>query len=383
MDERKLQFRVGLMVVVALCVGSWMVIRFGELQHSWRKHYDLSIRFDSAAGVYPSAPVLLNGVVVGAVKQVMLDGGEGGVTVLVEVREDVRLRNDSLPMVTRSLLGETAIEFTRGTSKTYLEPGVEIEGKGAPDPMIAVQRLEHRASETLELLGDTSQEWRLVAKNLNNLMDTNRGNFDVVVERAAESLHQLTITLNTTQKMISEANKIVSDPAAQRALHETLTSMPQLVEDTRRTIVATRSAVDNINRNLVNLTKVTEPISQRGDQMVAKLDSSLGSLDTLLAELNHFAKKVNQEDGTLQKLTSDPSLYDNLDKSSQSMAVLLKNLEPILRDLREFSDKIARNPEVLGVGGALRPSAGLKDQELLQNQQPKQSQRPARGQNRQ
>jgi phospholipid/cholesterol/gamma-HCH transport system substrate-binding protein len=100
--------------------------------------------------------------------------------------------------------------------------------------------------------------------------------------------------------------------------------------------------------------------------MVAKLDSSLGSLDSLLAELNRFAKIVNSEDGSLQKFTSDPALYENLDKSSQSLAVLLKNLEPIMRDLREFSDKIARNPELLGVGGALRPSNGVKDQELLQ-----------------
>ncbi len=42
-----------------------------------------------------------------------------------------------------------------------------------------------------------------------------------------------------------------------------------------------------------------------------------------------------------------------------------KNLEPILRDLRQFSDKVARNPELLGVGGAVRPSNGLKDEEML------------------
>ncbi|MFO0918009.1 MAG: hypothetical protein U0872_06790 [Planctomycetaceae bacterium] len=118
--------------------------------------------------------------------------------------------------------------------------------------------------------------------------------------------------------------------------------------------------------------------------MVAKLDSSLGSsFDSLLAELNHFAKKVNQEDGTLQKFTSDPSLYNNLDNSSQSMAVLLKTWSRFCVIYKEFSDKIARNPEVLGVGGALRPGTGLKDQELLQNQQPKQSQKSVRGQNRQ
>lgn len=366
MDERKLQFRVGLLVIVAMIVGSGLVIRFGDVQRTWRKHYELSIRFDSAAGIYPSAPVQLNGVVVGAVNQVVLDGDRGGVTVSVNIREDVRIREDSVPMLARSLLGETALEFSHGSSKKYHEAGSVLQGQGAPDPMVAVQRLEHRASAALETLNDTSAEWKLVASNLNDLMDTNRGNFDVVVERAAESLHQLTLTLQSSQKMVASMNKIVSNPESQAALEETLTSLPELVNETKKTIVATHHAIDNVNRNLVNLAQVTEPIGKRGDLMVAKLDSSLGSLDSLLGELNRFAKLVNSEDGSLQKFTSDPALYENLDKSSQSMAVLLKNLEPVMRDLKEFSDKIARNPELLGVGGALRPSAGLKDQELIQ-----------------
>jgi phospholipid/cholesterol/gamma-HCH transport system substrate-binding protein len=165
--------------------------------------------------------------------------------------------------------------------------------------------------------------------------------------------------------MIAEANKIVADPRAQQALQQTLISLPALVEETRRTIASTRLAVESVNRNLVNLAQVTEPVGQRGGVMVAKLESSLTSLDALLGELNQFATLVNKPNGTLQKFASDPSLYDNMDRSAQSVAVLLRNLEPVLRDLREFSDKIARNPELLGVGGAVRPSSGLKDSEVL------------------
>jgi phospholipid/cholesterol/gamma-HCH transport system substrate-binding protein len=380
MDERQFQFRIGVLVIIAAAIGSWLVIRFGDVQRTWHKHYEISVRFDSAAGVYPSAPVLLNGVVIGAVKQVVLDGAHGGVEVAVEIRDDVRLRADSVPMVARSLLGETAIEFTRGAAKETLKPGSVIQGQGAPDPMVAVQRLEHNASQALQILSETSQEWKQVAVNLNNLMDTNRGNFDVVIEQAAEALHQLTLTLQSTQQMVASANKIVADPLSQQALKETMIALPELVVETRDTITATRKAVNNINRNLVNLAQVTEPIGKRGELMVTKLDSSLGSLDQLLAELNQFAKLVNDKDGTLQRFAGDPSLYEHLDRSSQSLAVLLKNLEPIVRDLREFSDKIARNPEILGVGGALRPSAGLKDQELIQQQQPARTTvKPVRG----
>ena len=35
--------------------------------------------------------------------------------------------------------------------------------------------------------------------------------------------------------------------------------------------------------------------------------------------------------------------------------------KPIVRDMRIFSDKVARHPELIGVGGALKGSSGLKD----------------------
>ena len=53
-----------------------------------------------------------------------------------------------------------------------------------------------------------------------------------------------------------------------------------------------------------------------------------------------------------------------------------ENLEPVLKDLREFSDKVARNPELLGVGGAVRPSKGLKDAEMLNSKRPQTAQGP-------
>ena len=119
-----------------------------------------------------------------------------------------------------------------------------------------------------------------------------------------------------------------------------------------------------MNRNLVSLSQVTEPLGKRGEQMVSKLDNSLTKVDQFLTELNQFAKVVNQKDGSLQKFISDPTLHNQLVRSSESANVLMKNLEPVLRDLREFSDKVARNPEVLGLGGAVRPSTGLKAAEL-------------------
>lgn len=375
--ERQAQFRTGVLVMIALAIGGWLVYEFGDLNQFTQKRYMVQIHFESASGLYPTAPVTYSGLSVGVVRQIQLDERRGGVVVSVNIREGVLVPADSKAIVVRSILGETAIDITAGNSREVLKPGMRMDGQMAVDPLEMVQRMEGRAVEVLDALTSTSREWELVAKNVNGLMETNRGNLGEVVERAAESLHQFTDTMTNVNSLLKSANKVVGDPEAQQALHDTLVAMPKLVTETQRTIAETRGAVqstrlvlDNVNKNLVNLNQLTEPVGKRGEQMVAKLDSSLTNLDQLMSELNRFSKLVNTKDGSLQKFASDPSLYDNLDRSSQSLAVLLKNVEPVLRDLREFSDKVARNPELLGVGGAVRPSAGVKDSELLNPQKP-------------
>jgi len=116
-----------------------------------------------------------------------------------------------------------------------------------------------------------------------------------------------------------------------------------------------------VNSNLENLQGVTDPLSRRGGSIVGRLDTTLGNLESLTGDLARFSKTVNTPEGSLNRLARDPTLYRNLNDSATSLVVLLKNLEPVIRDLRVFSDKVARHPELLGVGGALKGSAGVKE----------------------
>jgi phospholipid/cholesterol/gamma-HCH transport system substrate-binding protein len=86
----------------------------------------------------------------------------------------------------------------------------------------------------------------------------------------------------------------------------------------------------------------------------------VGNLELLLAELTQFSAALNRDQGTLKLLASDPQLYRNLNESAATMQIIMKNLEPTIRDLRSFADQVARHPEILGVGGALKGSSGLK-----------------------
>ena len=177
--------------------------------------------------------------------------------------------------------------------------------------------------------------------------------------------------MQSANTMISAANQIVADPVSQQAIKETLNSLPKLVgttrtaiDETRQTVVASRQVLESMNRNLVNLSQVTEPVGKRGEQMVAKLDSSLTNIDLLLTELNRFARVVNQKDGSLQKLVHDPSLYDNLDRSSQSICGVDEKSRADFARPAGIQRQGSRETLNFWVwGGAVRPSTGLKDEE--------------------
>lgn len=356
MSESKLQFRVGLFVIAAMIAGVGLLLRFGELRWAWEEYYTVAVHFEEAPGVHPDTIVRKSGVAIGHVKQLYFDDQRGGVTVVLNIQKRHQLREDSRPRLTLSLLGDASVEFSPGLSPKTLPPGTQLTGEMPANPLDLVNQIQTRMDKTLTTFEDTSREWQQVAAHLNNVMETNRGNIDVVVERAAESLHEMTVAMRNV-------NQMFGNPELQRALQETANGLPDLVRETRATIVAAKGAVSKADQALGNLAQATAPLARESDQLAVSLQRSLGNLEVLLAEMSRFAKVMNDEDGTLKLLATDPELYRNMNRSAGSMDTLLRNLQPVLVDLRILSDKLARHPELLGVSGALNGSNGLKSPE--------------------
>jgi phospholipid/cholesterol/gamma-HCH transport system substrate-binding protein len=361
MTERQLQFRVGMFVILAMGATGAMVFQFGNLKTYLEPRYSLAIHFESVSGVHPSTPVSKNGIEIGVVREISFDNQRGGVLVEVEIRNDVFLQDDSQARLVQSLLGESRIEILPGRSESFLQPGAIINGQLPQSAMEIVNRLEIKMSQTVDSFNATSREWEKVAVNLNNLLETNHGNLNLVVDRAAESLLEFSAAMNSANKTFSQAQSLIGNPVYQENLRKTLEAMPLLVTETRQTIAAVKQTVQKVDQNLSNLNDVTKPLARYTTSIVTRLDNTMANFESLSGELNDFAQLVNKKDGSIQRFASDPQLYQNLNRSAESLAVLLKNLEPILRDVRIFSDKVARHPELMGVGGAFKGSSGLKD----------------------
>lgn len=363
MTEKQLQFRVGLFVISAFGVIAAMAVLFGEFQGLLTKQYQLFVHFESAPGVLKGSPVRVNGIPIGKVDDLILDKERGGVLLLLKIDEEYQLRSDSVAMLQQSLLGDALIEFTPGVSVDPIDPGQVIEGKPAFDVMAVVQRMGSQIDTTVASFDATSQEWQQVAKNINSLVDSNRGNLGDVVEESVVSLREFTSTMNKASQAFDSANNIIGDEKTINNLRNALAGLPIVVNETQATIKAMRQTVTSINGNLRNIEGVTQPLAKHTTSIVVRLDKSLANLQGLTGDLRMISQMAAKKDGSFQKFLSDPSLYRNLERSASSMALLLENLDPVVRDMRIFADKVARHPELMGVGGALRPSTGLKADE--------------------
>lgn len=361
MTEQQLQFRVGLFVVAATAIAAVMVFQFGELRTWWERTYEVTIHFEEAPGVQPETPVKQNGIAIGRVSRLLPDAEHGGVLVVVGIREQFPLRADVQARLSRSLLGDASIVLSPGVSSRWLSAGARLRGESPPDPTEIIDRMEHHLSRTLASFEETSRQWQRVGRNVNSLLETHRGHLDEVVEQAAVALAEFTRTMRTANTALGHAGEILGDPQQKEHLRRSLAALPDLVEETRQSVAAIRTVAGSLDRNLATLHEATQPLAGHSRSLVAKLEGTLGHLQSLSAEMNEFARLVNREDGSLQRFATDPELYRNLNQSAASLAVLLEQMQPIARDLRIFSDKIARHPELIGVRGALRGSTGVKE----------------------
>jgi phospholipid/cholesterol/gamma-HCH transport system substrate-binding protein len=363
MSERQLQFRVGVFVSLALASIVALVFEFGEIQTLLRPKYTVLIRFHAASGIAVSTPVRRNGVLIGSVKSVQFDDKNGGLIVHAAIKDGVRLWPDGRVRLVSSLLGDSAIEFLPGKSDKSLKDGDTVEAEPAVDPLNVVARMEQNVALLIDSFQQTSREWQTVGHNLNHVLELNQGNLHTVVARAAEALTQVAHTMKVVDQTLQDASRLIADPQTQENLRKTLNALPALAQETQSTVVAVRQAVQKMDENLTNLNAVTAPLAKNGVTLATRVENTLTNVEMLTEQLTQFAKMINSKDGTIHKLAADPQLYVNLNRSAESAAMLLRSLEPVVHDLRVFSDKVARHPELVGVSGAIRGSSGLKDPE--------------------
>ncbi|MCU0702748.1 MAG: MlaD family protein [Fimbriiglobus sp.] len=119
--------------------------------------------------------------------------------------------------------------------------------------------------------------------------------------------------------------------------------------------------LDQVKRVLENADRAIKPIADNAEPVLKNVAKAADELAGTVSEARGILKLLQQSDGTFGKVLNDPQLYNQLVESAAALTRTLTRAEKIAKDLEVFADKVARKPETIGIGGAIRPSTGLKD----------------------
>ncbi len=413
MNERRLQIWVGLVVILSFGLLSVLLVRFAGQEAVFRRTKQILVHFPEAPGVSPNTPVRKSGILIGRVSRVRLAeeipeyADWGGVIVTLEIDANRKVFTDEICIIRRTLLGDAVLEFVRrsaaiaapnvtsplagpGNSAGPGNGGTSSPGPSAGDQSVRVERQEvlpggpplrgQVLADPLEIVATLQQDLAAAALGVRRASDeiakfvhrvneliTKEDGLAAVRKRLDELADGTQSALVSFQQLAANLNQLVGDPELRDQLRKAVAELGPALEEARGALAQVRDAFSEVQQatasarvNLDNLRQMTEALGERGPILTAKIEQTLDNLNRLSAQIADFSARLVDRRTSLGKLTSDSELYDNLNGLVLQVDALSRQLQPVVRDLRVFSDRIARNPELLGVRGAFERSSGTK-----------------------
>jgi phospholipid/cholesterol/gamma-HCH transport system substrate-binding protein len=298
MDERVLRFYVGVVVLSAALLTGILIFLLGEGRAFFQRRYTIFLRFAQAPGVTTDTPVRKHGVLIGRVKQVVLQE-EGGVmlTAWIDARYKLR-RNEVCRIGTSSFLGDAVLEFVPkgeedGSTEVVQDGDLLSDGFVASDPLKVLTNLEGDMQSTIKAIETAADEVAFLARNLNETLDGDRGQIQRIVRKSE-------LALDTFQSTMSAIDDMLGDPELKASLKRSLADLP-LVFDNVRSVLSeaqqTFAGFDRVSqkaeRNLDNLEALTEPLGERGAALAENFDTTVENLYVLIVQLVEFSRSIN------------------------------------------------------------------------------------------
>lgn len=234
-----------------------------------------------------------------------------------------------------------------------IKPGDYIEGTVAPNPFQVLGNMQGDLGEAIKALSNAGTEVSKLAGNVNKVLESNDDQINRIITETETAI-------STFQTAMNNINDVIGDPKVRENLKQVVDNLPKLFEDSRATVNTMRSTLEGVDRNMRNLEGFTAPLGERGEEIIARIDRTTSSLDELLGIMSDFGRKLNSGQGSFGKFMTDPELYNSLVASAKNVECVTQELKPIISDVRVFTDRIARHPELLGVRGAIQRNPGTK-----------------------
>ena len=279
-NKSRLEFRVGLFVLVGMAAALFALFLLTD-PSTFRGRYRISTVVEDAGGIRRGDPVQMRGVNVGRVMSFSM--APQGVRITLEIEGAWDIPSDSRSrLVSGGILGGRTVEIVEGGSPAPISGGGEIPGENV--------------AGLLDFPADLGKDAQAVLGQIQNLL--------------AEP------TLDAIQGSAIE-------------LQALLAQLSQLAKDQGREIAQLTAS---LNRSALGL----EDAAGSGEDLaraVARADSALMSVNrtsevVLLASasLQTILQRIEEGEGTLGQLSTNPALYETLAEALESIRLLTDDI---------------------------------------------------------
>lgn len=298
------EFKIGVVVIGAIAAFIWGLNYLKGTDIISRKNYLYAV-YPKIDGLIEANPLMVKGFKVGQVNKISLikRGGEYQVLVKFLITEEVKIpKNSVAKAISSDLLGSKAVEIIYSNSTEFVESGDTLLSETEEDLKTAVdKRLAPLQKKAEGLLSSIDSVMVIVQYVLNDKTRDNLSKSFESIKKAISSLEQTCYKLD---------DLVASEKAKISSILSKLNALAGMLEQNT-------GKIDNIIGNLSNL---SDSLAK------SQLKDAIANADKTLKELNALVAQINAGQGTLGKLAKNDSLYNNLNKASDDLDKLMKDL---------------------------------------------------------
>lgn len=319
------QFRVGILLIVALVVLALGVFQVGRLFDVFASRYPLVTLVESSGGLIAGSPVTLAGQRVGqvdAIEFLPVDERRDSANILVRlsVNQDVQsqIRTDSRAVLqTQGLLGDRFVDISPGSSAYQpLEPGDTIRSL----PALDYESVLRTAATTMDEVEGVIVDLRTLTQRLASGEGTLGALLtdDLLYQRMTAATSELSGLLQGINRSDGTMARIIRDPELYHRMNSALARLDSLG-------AVALGGQGSLGRMI------------HDDSLYEGLLGAVGRADSTLAGVEELLAGVSEGEGALQRMLEDPELYDQLLKT-------IVDLQSLIQSIRE--DPSALSPQI-------------------------------------
>lgn len=286
------EFKIGAFVLIVMIV-SFFTINYLRGKDIFDREIEVTARYAELDGLVTSAPVFIKGYKAGKVTDIEYDGIAGDFKVTCSVTREFAIPEDSrLVIYGVDIMGGKGIRVDLGTSD------IMVQDKGCLES----------ASEPA-------------------LLDGLAGSVTPLLESAARTLDSLDVTVSGVNRLLSDTN--------QRNITSTLEHIDGILDDlssVSSVIKGRSSELDTFIRDLSELSGRLIVLTESADSVMTGVKSVAGSLSDsdiagVVTSMKRLLDSINDPNGTVGKLLSDGSVYENVDDLLNDIDVLVRKIQ--------------------------------------------------------